>query len=101
MKTARGGSHSKHERNRMRGTVFVISTIFTNFVSRSVIQGLIDVSRIRIVKVSIQDRIRGTPVPLVRDEDFVYEGCSPRSTREENHQLHHTSYPVCVRRLKL
>jgi hypothetical protein len=86
VKVARGGSNSRQERNRIRGTVIIISTVFTYLFSSSVIL-LINVSRKGIVEVAVKHRITGTPPTFVRDAEVHDEvntslrtcdpGCGP------------------------
>jgi hypothetical protein len=54
VKAARGASNSRHERNRIRGTVIIISTVFAYCVSSSLFERLIYVSRNRVVQVLIK-----------------------------------------------
>ena len=47
VKAARGASNSRHERNRIRGTVIIISTEFAYCVSSSLFERLIYVCSLR------------------------------------------------------
>ena len=48
VKAARGGSNSRHERNRVRGTVIISSTVFAYFFSSIVVERLIKCQQLDI-----------------------------------------------------
>jgi hypothetical protein len=65
VKAARGASNSRHERNRIRGTVIIISTEFAYCVSSSLFERLIYVSRKGCV-CSLREGVRTTGETLVQ-----------------------------------
>ena len=67
METVRGASNNRHERNRVRGTVIVISTVVTYLFTTSFMLWPIYVIRSRVMQMSIRKKVRATPPTLVGD----------------------------------
>jgi hypothetical protein len=68
VKRARGSSNNRHESNKIRGTLTIISTVFTYFVQQQHnLAAYLCQSRIGIVEAAVKHRIRATPSKFMRD----------------------------------
>ena len=88
MKVVRGDSNSRYERNRIRGLVIIISTVFAYFVSSSLFERLIYISRSRVVQMPIKGGgFRITGETLMSITEVHDEVDMPRSVGEIRSQL--------------
>jgi hypothetical protein len=80
-------SQRQDERDRVRVTVTIISTVVTYLVSSGVIYRLIYVNRSRVVQSAIKGGVGPTPETLVGDAQIRDEGDRTRSVRQARRQL--------------
>jgi hypothetical protein len=89
---SRGASNDRHERNRVRGTVIIISTVVMYLVSSSFSYRRIYISRRRVMQGVIKGGVGNTPETLVGDAQIQYEVDRPCSAAS---RCLHASDPGC------